>query len=173
MQPAPRKHCGAGGLAWLATVGTDEVGDVMGVTEAMGARDQILLSLYSWRHSGRVGEMEEEKEERGKPGWGELPRLRGSGKGLEQVALGRSIQILSKAVLHCQTKPPADAAGAQAVPAVAEPAVASAARPEAGLCSPLGTAWDAAASKRTGAERGSATRRGPNRCQGWLLTLHL
>lgn len=39
--------------------------------------------------------MEEEKEERGKPGWGELPWLRGSGKGLEQVALGRSIQILS------------------------------------------------------------------------------
>lgn len=66
-----------------------------GVTEAMGARDQILLSLSSWRHSGRVREMEEEKEERGKPGWGELPWLRGSGKGLEQVALGRSIQILS------------------------------------------------------------------------------
>lgn len=77
----------------------------MGVTEAMGARDQILLSLYSWRRSGRVREMEEEKEERGKPGWGELPRLRGSRKGLEKVALGRSIQSLSEAVLHCQTKP--------------------------------------------------------------------
>lgn len=36
----------------------------MRVTEEMGARGQIFLSLYNWCHSGRVKEMEE-KEERG------------------------------------------------------------------------------------------------------------
>lgn len=107
----------------------------MRVTEVIEARDQILLSLYNWCHSGRVREVEEGGK--GISQAGELPWLRGSRKGLEQATQDRSILTLSKAVLHCQTKLPAGAVGATAQ---AGPMVASFVNPEAGLCAPLGMA---------------------------------
>lgn len=58
--------------------------------------------------------------------------MAGSGKGSEQVSQGRSTQTLSRAMLHCQSKPPADTASAMSQ---AVPGVASAAHPKAGLCS--------------------------------------
>lgn len=107
----------------------------MRMTEVIEARDQILLSLYNWCHSGRVREIEEGGK--GISQAGELPWLRASRKGLEQATQDRSIQMLSKTALHCQTKLPAGAAGATAQ---AGPTVASSAHPKAGLCAPLGMA---------------------------------
>lgn len=67
-------------------------------------------------------------------------------------------------MLHCQTKPPAGAAGSMAQ---AMPELASAAHLGRALL-PMGTSQDTAASKRAGAEHGSAIWHGPKRVQGWL-----